>query len=200
VNIYYKNGLPVMLDGLPMLAPLVSFMKNPIKRLEQTCRLWAKLGYSITETFHLTQKQKAAARDVALCATTVIYDFKLKPCSLAINAGASPMAAIVISLGDQAKVLAGLRVSSKDVQDEVIDVIFNCDNIEFAEARSLIDPYCYDNYRQYFPVLANPDEVTPGELDTSLIGTLEQQQDIMGDAFAGTRQEDFCTIGSKWCR
>jgi hypothetical protein len=53
------------------------------------------------------------------------------------------MAAVVISLGAQSKVLAGLRVSSKDVQDEVIDVIFNRDNAEFAEARGLIDSYCY---------------------------------------------------------
>jgi hypothetical protein len=200
MNVYYKNDLPVMLDGLPMLAPLVSFMQSPIKRLEQTCRLWAKWGYSITETFHLTQKQKAAEIDIALGTATVVYDFKHKPCGLAINAGASPMAAVVIALGDQVKVLAGLRVSSKDVQDEVIDVIFNRDNTEFAEVRGLIDPYCYYNYRQYFPVPANPDGATPDELGTRIIGTLEQQQDIMGDAFAGPRQEDFCTISSKWCR
>jgi hypothetical protein len=111
------------------------------------------------------------------------------------------MAAVVISLGDQAKVLVGLRVSSKDVQDEVIDVIFNHDNTKFAEVRGLMEPYCYDSYRQYFPVPANSDGAAPGELDTHLIGTLEQQQDTMDDAFAErTRQKGFCTIGSRWCR
>lgn len=137
MNVYYQNNLPVIQNGRPMLTPLpLSF-----SGIEQAVRLQLRYGYSIFEISHETKEQKAMEeKEVS------IGDFRHELWKIALDAGASNKAAIVVSLGCETRVIKGIAVSSEEVRNEVINHIFNRENPTFAEVRKYIGSYCYKVY------------------------------------------------------